>query len=196
MKNLDHLFTDGTLGNYLKKNLTDPWKETNFEGYIFLLPTQKGKFGERLISNYMDNRGSVVQRPVNRGHDRMIDGFKTEIKFGLCNRDDDGELYENKFTINHISKDKDWERLIFFGVNYDFNKSHFIWFKKDDFVNYLETDGKHFCIQQGGKSVENDDYIYSGDITEIIGLDFVRDIEEWFTDTSDIRYNDITKWII
>ncbi len=194
MKNFDHLFTDGTLGNYLKKNLNDPWEDTNFEGYIFLIPTQKGNFGEKLISSYMDMRGSVVQNRTNRGHDRVIDGFKTELKFGLCTRDKSGNLSEKTFTINHISKDKDWDRLIFFGVNFD--DTYCVWFKKEDFVEYIETDGRYFRVQQGGESGENDDYIYAGDISNLINLPFVKDIDEWFTDTSEIRYNDITKWMI
>jgi len=195
MINLDSLFVDGTLSNYLNRNLVDPWKGTKYEGYVFLLPTQKGKFGEILISKYMESKDCVILKAHNKGHDRIIDGFKTELKFGLCTRDSyTGKLREDLFVINHISMDKDWERLIFFGINFDEEKSRFLWFNKKDLINYIRQDGKQFLSQQGGKKIKNDDFMICGNINALIKLDFVKGIDEWFTDTSEIKYNKITRW--
>ena len=114
------MFADGSLQNYIEQNLEDPWQRTPFEGYVFMSPKQKGEFGERFTSKYLTHLGCDVKRAKTStaGHDRVVDDILTEIKFSLAirNRSKGGVMFD-KFIINHVSSGKDWERLVFVGVN-------------------------------------------------------------------------------
>lgn len=176
----DSIFEDGSLVNYIKQNLQDPWIGTPFEGYVFMSPKQKGEFGERFVSKYFELKGNFVKRAKTStdGHDRVIDGILTEIKFSLATRDKKGGVKEDQFIINHVSKDKDWERLVFFGINSKEESSRLFWFTKEDFLNHLESNDCLFAAQQGGKSIGNDDYICTK-INKLVECNFVKDIQEW-----------------
>ena len=50
---LNEMFADGSLQNYISKNLADPWLGTPFQGYVYMSPKQKGEFGERFTSKYL-----------------------------------------------------------------------------------------------------------------------------------------------
>ena len=63
----DSIFADGSLRDYIDSNLQDPWKGTNFEGYVYLSPKQKGELGERFVSNLMNNLGHKVERAAIEG---------------------------------------------------------------------------------------------------------------------------------
>jgi len=171
MVKLNNLFEDGELINYLKNN-HDSWIGTPYEGYSNLSATQMGRFGEKIVSKYMKNNGHDVQPRINAGHDRVIDGFKTEIKFSLS-------LISDKFILNHLSCEKDWDRLIFLGVSpNDYNRM--IWFEKNKFNDYMTNNTKPiFRRQQGGEQGTNDDYMFSGNITKLMNLQFVYLITDW-----------------
>ena len=177
------IFSDGELVKFLNKNKHDPWVNTNFENYVYLLNTQKGIFGEMFVERYMRKKGSIVMPRENKGHDRIIDGYKTEIKFSLCVRSEEG-LKEDFFMINHISINKDWERLIYFGVNFALSKSRLIWFNKEDFIQNVDS----FKNQQGGKTVDNDDFMYSGDINNLLILPFIKKIDFWDAKIGPLEY--------
>jgi hypothetical protein len=115
--NLVDVFADGILSQYIKDNLGDPWHGTLFEGYVFLSPKQKGVFGERFISKLLEIGQHEVKKGCHVGHDRIIDGIQTEMKFSLAIRDKKRGGQKDHFMINHISKDKEWQRLLFVGVN-------------------------------------------------------------------------------
>jgi hypothetical protein len=173
------IFSDNVLINYINENLSDPWTGTPFEGYVFLSPKQKGEFGEKFISKYFYTiKNSNVQKPINSGHDRIVDNKKTEFKFSLATRNGKNGVKKDQFIINHISKDKDWERLVFFGINFDENDSRMLWFTKDDFLNYLEYEHCIFNHQQGGKSIKNDDYICTK-VDKLLKLSFIKSIDQW-----------------
>ena len=128
------------------------------KGYVYLGPKQKGSFGEAFVERYMLNRGHTVNKRKNPGHDRLIDDVKTEIKFGLCVTKDK-KLLPDSFILNHISKDKDWERVIFLGVNnVEQDDKHFVFFTKEDFVRNVDLPESPFRVQQSGKNGKNDDY--------------------------------------
>jgi hypothetical protein len=141
-------------------------------------PKQKGTFGERFVSKYFVLKGSKVEKPKNTGHDRVIDVMLTEIKFSLATRDKKGGINEDQFIINHVSKDKDWERLVFFGINPSEDDCRFFWFCKEDFIQHLECDECVFASQQGGKSIGNDDYICTK-INKLKSMPFVKSIDQW-----------------
>ena len=174
------LFEDGSLRDYTDNNLKDPWKGTPFEGYVFMSPKQKGEFGERFVSKWMTLANSEVKRAKTStaGHDRVIDDILTEIKFALATRNKKGGVTIDKFIINHVSVGKDWQRLIFCGINPDENDARVVFITKEDFEAHLKDDKCYFNVQQGGKSVGNDDYICTN-VAALLKCDFVKDIAEW-----------------
>lgn len=176
----DSIFIDGSLQDYINKNVQDPWIATPFQSYVFMSPKQKGEFGERFVSKYFEARCSEVKRAKTStaGHDRLIDGIMTEIKFSLATRDKKGGVKEDQFIINHVSKDKDWERLVFFGINPTEEECRFFWFTKDDFIQHLKSDECVFAPQQGGKSIGNDDYICTK-IDKLKSMSFVKSLDQW-----------------
>lgn len=174
------IFEDGSLQDYINQNAQDPWVNTPFRGYVFMSPKQKGEFGERFVSKYFVEKGSEVKRAKTStaGHDRVIDSIMTEIKFSLATRNKTGGVKEDQFIINHVSKDKDWERLVFFGINPTEENSCFFWFSKDSFIEHLKSDECVFAPQQGGKSIGNDDYICTK-IDKLKNMSFVKSLDQW-----------------
>ena len=174
------LIEDSGLRDYIDANAQDPWHDTMFRGYVFMSPKQKGEFGERFVSHYMQSEECLVERAATStaGHDRVIDGILTEIKFSLATRDKKCGVKKDSFIINHVSRDKDWERLIFFGINPDEEDARLVWFSKEDFIAHLESDGCLFAHQQGGKSIENDDFICTK-VSALLAQSWVRSIDEW-----------------
>lgn len=154
------------------------WKGTEFEFYFTLHNTQQGKFGEAFVSAYMRDAGSIISgRNGSMGHDKTIDGMKVEIKFSLQ------KVKPDDFVFNHISVGKDWERIIFCGLNVDLDSSVFVWCDKEDFANhirYAQNSGP-FQHAQGGNAMNNDDFIISGPVRvrEFMRLPFVKPISAW-----------------
>ena len=175
------LFEDSNLTDYIQQNTCDPWKGTEFEGYVYMSPKQKGEFGERFVSAFFS---TIMECTVERaktstaGHDRVIDRILTEIKFGLATRDKKGGVKKDSFIINHVSRDKDWERLVFFGINPDENEARLYYFTKEDFLSHLASPNCLFAHQQGGKSIENDDYICTK-VADLLCQPWVRPITMW-----------------
>ena len=172
---LENVFSDNTLQNYIQEKNVDLWINTKYQGYTFLSPKQKGEFGELFVEKFMLSRGSKVFPKLGSGHDRIIDGHKTEIKFSLCNKNRNG-LREDSFFINHVSIGKDWTRLIFVGINYNESNSRIIWFSKEDFISGIKD---LFDRQQGGKKMNNDDYKLSGKIDGLLNHSLTKSIEVW-----------------
>lgn len=172
----DRLFADGELTEYLESKAQDLWKDTYFEKYSYINNVSKGVFGELLVKKLMLDMGCSVAKRKNKGHDLIIDGYKTEVKFSLAQK-----LIENQFSLNHISFGKDWDRLIFFGVNYDLNETRAVFFKKKDLISFMEQNEKQNIVkhQQGGKKIKNDDYFVMNSFDELFKLPFVHDIYDW-----------------
>ena len=185
------IFEDGSLQDYINENTQDPWVGTNFEGYVFMSPKQKGEFGERFVHKYMELLEYRLERAATStaGHDRVIleyleevmtSRYLTEIKFSLACRDkkDKTQVNKDQFIINHVSVGKDWERLIFCGINPNEEDVRFVFITKEDFEAHLKSDTCYFKVQQGGKKIGNDDYICNY-VEELLECDFVKDISEW-----------------
>lgn len=133
----------------------NPWEGTPFEKYYQIGAKQKGVLGEFIITSFLKSEGMVVVKPENQGHDRIVNNYKTEIKFSCASK-------RNKdffFTFNHVSFCKDWERIIFCGINGDL-ESKIVWFSKED-MKKLFDEGilKH---QQAGQENNLDDYCIMG----------------------------------
>jgi hypothetical protein len=174
---LPTLFNDGFLKNYITEKTIDPWSKTLFQGYVFMDPKQKGEFGENLVSRYMTQLGFKVESRTNSGHDRLINGIPTEIKFSLTQKNKIGGVHDNCFMMNHVSLHKCWERLIFMGIDHK-QSVHFVWFSKTNFQKYLLSTKERnsvFQRQQGGNSSKNDDYLCSSKkFAKLLTLPFVN----------------------
>jgi len=164
---------------FISNKKTDPWMGTPFEDYKSLNNKQKGGLGELIVSDFMTDLSCLVTAAQNPGHDRMINGFKTEIKFSLAITDTKtSTIKDNTWVLNHMSYGKDWQRIIFLGVNSDLSFKIF-YMTKDSFKAALDTK-LYFSYQQGGASVENDDYmIQGGKLIKLMESEYVYDIEEF-----------------
>ena len=177
------VWDDGVLTDFLETKNDDPWVESKFKGYIYLTPKQKGNFGECFVERYAKLHRHEVVRPTtpsNGPYDRIIGGYKTEIKFSLTM----GKKKPNRFIINHVARGKDWDRLIFVCINGPSDSEWEIkWFNKEDFINHLELLGSEECLfrrQQGGSKGGNDDFMCSGKNPEqLISQSWVHSFSEW-----------------
>lgn len=176
-------FNDGSLRSYIEDNLSDPWTGTLLQGYVHLSPLQKGEFGERLVSKLLELKDMHVVRPSQTfsGFDRLIDGIKTEIKFSVALRDGSGNVSKDSFFVNHVSKDKDWERVIFLGLNDAYGlENRFMFFTKEDFVENVDSESSPFRVQQSGNKGGNDDYfVPSANTIKFLSCSWIRHIDEW-----------------
>ena len=187
----DSIFFDGSLQDYVQQNTHDPWIGTPFEGYVHISPKQKGEFGEKFVTKYFELLGHTVKRAKTStaGHDRIISGINVEIKFSLANRckvKNTWTIQKDKFMINHLKKGKDWERVVFFGINPIEEESRLLWYDKKDFLQHVDKDGCPIIKQQGGKTEDNDDYICT-DIVSLLNCDWVKSLDQWSTSTTGTR---------
>ena len=156
-------------------------KDKVFKNYHKLGNKQKGVAGEYFVERLMEKIGSSVSSPIHTDHDRIIDGYKTEIKFSLAVSKGE-KIIDNKFIINHIAMCKDWDRLIFCGINPKESLSdrvNIYFFDKKDFINYMKhASNPIFKHQQSGQKAGNDDFICTK-FAELIDLPFVKEINLW-----------------
>jgi hypothetical protein len=129
------------------ENKNKKWMNTLFEKYYILDAHSKGEFGENFIKKWLTLKGHQITKRKNTGHDCLVDGIKTEIKFSL-----DG-------VINHVATHKDWERIIFCFIKMPEEYSLFLYMEKSDFIQHINGDDSVFGRQQGGKNGKNDDYM-------------------------------------
>ena len=172
------------LTNYIECNISDPWEDTPYEGYVHMNPKQKGEYGERFVQKICEKMDLNVERaPTStNGYDRIINGIKTEIKFSLAQKDKKNDsIKSNTFMINHVSEKKDWERLIFLGINPNNTEPLLFWLSKDDFQKHIISEVCCFSRQQGGKDGENDDYMCSAaKVMKFSELPFIKSgLDEW-----------------
>lgn len=165
-----NFFSDKKVQEFISAYADDPYVGTELEGYRYLHPKQKGKIGEEVSRVIMEENGWEVTNPTNTGHDRIVGGIKTEVKFSVA----------NPMMINHLSVGKDWERLLFIGVdspeNIDNPTIFFIY--KEDFLNMIDEEHPAFKNQQGGKKLNNDDYIVPN-VNFLLADKRVKDVAQW-----------------
>lgn len=136
------------LKDYFILDKSNPWEGTPLENYYALNPAAKGNKAEEIVSSILTSMGYDVKDRTDSGHDRIINGIKTEIKFATAvNRNTDwGCMY------NHISFEKDWDQILLVCVNGDC-LIHGILYKKEKLPKEL------LAHQQGGKRSDNDDFM-------------------------------------
>lgn len=169
---LSEYFKDGEIRKYIDSKKHDPWAGTIFEGYLKLSNTQMGAVGEILVKKIMRNLGHEIIPRQNQGHDIIIDGYKTEVKFSLT---------KSHFSFNHLSIKKDWDRVILMGVKGEEDYSLY-WFKKEDFIEHINSKENLFNRQQGGVDGDNDDYMITNNFEKLKKTNLLHDISSWLID--------------
>lgn len=171
---------------FIAENLCDPWVGTPFQGYKFLDNKQKGNFGELFVSNFFRDRGSKVEKSSksNDSYDRKIDGYRVEIKFSIAHTDNKKKIVKpDCFTMNHVSVNKEWDRLLFVGINPLYTYSHIKFMNKKTFIDLLgcEEEFKNFfSSQQGGNNGGNDDYMSADKkLYRLLTSQYMKDISAW-----------------
>lgn len=113
------------------------WKNSNFEWFRSIpSPRTKGKIGEEIVALYMKQLGHIIQKPLNKDHDRIINNHKVEIKTSTTwnNKPD-------RFTWQQIRQNDDFDRVIFLGINP--NDTQMYWASYDDLVKNLFCHDKY-----------------------------------------------------
>lgn len=126
----------------------NPWAGTPLESYYLAPAKSKGSKGEEIVSHILTYLGYQVKPRQNTGHDRIVNGVKTEIKFATAiNRN-----AEWGCMFNHIGFEKDWDEILLVCVNGDGNIRGVVYNKN----NFPKDLANH---QQGGVKSDNDDYL-------------------------------------
>mgnify|MGYP003653932933 CR=1 FL=1 len=174
------------------------WKsDPVFPTYHLLSNKQKGVAGEHFVHGILEELGAKVMPPLNSDHDRIVNGHKVEIKFSLATSKGK-KIQRNNFIMNHVAKVKDWDFLLFAGINplslnlepndLDYERCQIYLQSKADFLEYMEEtpySDSVFKYQQSGKKGKNDDYICSGKgLLKWTELDSVKTLDEWLESTS------------
>lgn len=171
------------LRSYILDNTYDPWVGTPFEGYVFLGSKKQGAYGERFIAHALANTYTLeVQKPLNTGHDRLINDIKCEFKFTLASRDCVKRIINvDGFSINHVALKKDWERLVICAINPSDHQSHLVYITKEDFISEMQLSEPVFKSQQGGDTSNNDDFFIKSikGIREFFDRSYIKDITSW-----------------
>jgi hypothetical protein len=175
------IFEDPVVIGKINKYLDDPWSNTPFSGYVYLTPSQKGQYGEYAVKKYLEqNYKKTITNRINPGHDIVVENHKVEVKFSVAcrSRKKDTPPTKNNFIINHIATHKDWDRLIFCGINYP-GEAMLVWFSKEDFAKHIQSGTNTiFNRQQGGNTGTNDDYVCTK-IDALLELDWVHTLDKW-----------------
>lgn len=139
------------ISQFFQIDSNNPWKDTLLEDFYLLTPKIKGIKGEEIVLNILKGLGYKISPRINPEHDAIVNNKKTEIKFSLAtNRN-----YDWQFTFNHIGLAKDWEQIIFAGINGNQEIKIVSYDKTSLPLNLLKK-------QQGGNHGKNDDYLCSG----------------------------------
>ena len=85
--------SSNTLNELTHDKTAEWWDGSLFESFRMITnPRTKGKIGEKLVSDVMEQLGSTVERSKDSNFDRIIDGHRTEIKVSTA-----WECTQNKF---------------------------------------------------------------------------------------------------
>lgn len=150
----------------------NPLKGTILEQYKWIESRQRGSFGELYIQELCKDMNYICLDRTHTDHDMVINGVKAEIKFSVS-------MNGKSFTFNHITKNKDYDRLILVGVDTKCNVE-IGWITRETAIEYI--DKKIMVPGQSGKNGNNDDYIYKPSIEAwklFLQKPYVKDFSEW-----------------
>jgi len=177
---LSSLLMESDLTGYISENLSDLWEGTPLQGYKLLDNKQKGGYGEVMASKLCEQLGLKVTNRVNSDHDMVVNGYKTEVKFSIAQTNKDKTaINKDVFMMNQVGVGKDYDRLLFIGINPNFEESRIVWFDKKD-IKKIINNKDYFGYQQGGNNAENDDYMSgSARLIRLINSKYARTLEQW-----------------
>jgi len=156
-------------------NTTGSWKNSKFFDWQQAGNKAKGTTGENFIKHLLDTQGysDVVSVGGSADHDLKFDSQNIEVKLSFANRDESGEIVHDKFTWNHIGFLKNWEHIVFIGLNPPLSEGrvrgnwrdnseelNVMWFTREQ-LEKLCDEGL-IARQQGGKKGNNDDWMAGG----------------------------------
>ena len=158
--------SSNTLNELTHDKTAEWWDGSLFESFRMITnPRTKGKIGEKLVSDVMEQLGSKIERSKDSNFDRIIDGHRTEIKVSTA-----WECTQNKFRWSQI-RDQPYDRIIFAGVNP--NEVKLSWATKQDLIDNVFNE-KH--IQHSGLDI----WWVSTDLDGLIeNIDWMRPISTW-----------------
>lgn len=140
-----------------KEQSTDPYSNSSFKSLKNLSSKKKGKYFEHIYQEYMESKGSVVEKPRNSDHDRIADGRKKEIKGSF--------LWGNgtHFRWQQIRPDQDYNDVVFIAVYpdrleiYEADKE-----TVRSAVEVQDKNGNWVYNQHGGKRVNSGAFFLDG----------------------------------
>ena len=202
---VDKVFTDLSVDPHWEQltKLNHNWEsDPIFQTYHKQGNKQKGTNGEYVVENLFRALGKNVVATRDSEYegtdfDMVVDGYKTEVKFSLANSKGN-QINVDKFIINHVGIEKQWDRLVFCGINPEGSPTrvHMYFVEKQDIEDYInsyvvparqtsdiELRKKIFktCVfkpQQGGFKTLNDDYMCTS-FQKLVSLPFIKPIEMW-----------------
>jgi hypothetical protein len=177
----DPILGNSVLRDFIKNNTHDPWEILmhDIRGYKALDAKQKGLYGEKYARFLLLESDKVVTKPSNRGHDYIVDGYKTEVKFSVTQTDNKTKnIIIDRFMMNHIGLKKDWDRLLFIGSNLCLSNRRVFWFTKSDVEKCIELG--YLKRQSNGEEGDNDDYMTGGkSLLKMIRSKYAHTLDQW-----------------
>lgn len=135
----------------------DPYVDSPFKVLKDLSSKKKGKFFERIYSEYMSNLGCRVEKARNSDHDRTVNGRKKEIKGSFLWGDG------THFRWQQIRPDQDYDDVVFIAIYPD--RIEFYEADKDvvrEAVEVQDHHGNWVYNQHGGKRVNSGTFFLDG----------------------------------
>ena len=151
----------------IQNDRIDPYVGTCFEGWIKMHQLNRGLVGEKLVRVLLEAADHVVTKPGHTRFDLIIDGIKVEVK--TCIK------INGKWTINHIRKSGEWQRLVVLLIDEDATLKLF-WMDHAAVVEAI--DAGYFSRQSGGVSGGNDDW-KCGKVAKLSSLSSAHQLGQW-----------------
>ncbi len=87
----------------------NPWLGSPFEWLMSLPSRSRGAAGEAIAAAWLGLSGFAVGRPLNSGHDRLVNGHKVEIKLST--------LWKGGNYVWQQIRDQDYEYVLLLGLS-------------------------------------------------------------------------------
>jgi len=177
----DPILNNPVLKDFILNNIHDPWSDIKHDaqGYKALGAKQKGLYGEIYARILLEESSKVVLKGTNYGHDYIVDGHKTEVKFSLAQTDSKTKIIvPDRFMMNHVGVKKDWDRLLFVGINPCSKDRRVFWFTKSGIKECIKLG--YFSSQSSGKQGDNDDYMCGAEsLLSLIRSKYAHTLDQW-----------------
>lgn len=136
----------------------DPrWSSGPFTGIKLMPAKAKGKRFEQIAESILVKRQHLVEKPVNSDHDRIVDGYKFEIKGSTITKDTD-----DVFSFLQIRPAQDYDFLILETFWFD---GTIKFFKLDKATVSSMVEKRIFKPQHGGNNGNSGTFCYNGNLT-------------------------------